>query len=596
MKHLTRLNIILYFISAPLIIAGGILCIFDYSTNTLILLLIGVLLLIASGIFHIIYHRLHNESFSYQVYKYMSEAVVFTDVDLNITYANDSMSELSGYSIDEILGNKPSMFKSGVHDNQFYDKLWYALNHKGFWEGIIVNKRKNGELYEFRTRISRVDNKFGQQIGYLSIRDDLKHFKKVEQERYNYLYYSITTGLANELSMVNRLNELISKQTSFKLILCRIYDYDTIYTRYGEDSYVSIFQQIEKKVNAIDCVKGVFEMNHHTIAIVSHCDYMSSQVVQYIHQQIQSVKIENKKINLYMKYGVSQYPEHGKTPKNILIKGYQALKFAVESDKDMYFIYNQHMDEQLKYEFEIEKSLLYAIKNKHIHLHYQPIIDIKNNKIYAYEVLLRWTHEKLGYISPPLCISIAQKYRHMHALNVHIIEEALMGYKKLSEVNPGIRIAINLSVYDYVEDHFLSKMLDLCKKHQVLPEQVICEITETQNLKDTKALEKQIRRFKEAGFIISLDDFGSGYNSLSKLLEISFDEIKIDKSFINKDLNLLKSLVDIGHSMNKNVVVEGVETSQQLEQLSKISCDYVQGYYHLKPKPIEDVLIWAKAF
>lgn len=244
-------------------------------------------------------------------------------------------------------------------------------------------------------------------------------------------------------------------------------------------------------------------------------------------------------------------------------------------------------------------TLKQAIEKQAFILHYQPMICLKTNKIVNLETLVRWTVNAEKIIFPDQFIPLAESSGLIQPLTRLIVEMAFQQYSRYLN-HWGISLSINLSANNLNDLNLADEIIALANQYTVNPNQICFEVTETAVMSQPQIAMDILTRLRLKGFKISLDDFGTGYSSLIELHRLPFSEMKIDKSFImnlNKDAQarkITKSIIELAHSLELNVVAEGVENKEAFEHLKILNCDIAQGYFISKPLPAETLLQWLQ--
>jgi len=268
-----------------------------------------------------------------------------------------------------------------------------------------------------------------------------------------------------------------------------------------------------------------------------------------------------------------------------------AMYEAKTKGRDGVIIFSDELSKRVERKLEIERLLHFALDNNEITLKYQPQLDT-NGKIIGCEVLARWNNEQLGFVGPEEFIPIAEQTGYIIELGYYILEES---FKTFSDwYKKGIvleQLSINISMRQMFHTTFKTDVAKLCNRHlnEDLSKKLIFEMTETSVAEDVSKLVNIMDQIKQCGIRFSMDDFGTGYSSLSYLRQIPIDELKIDKSFIlklgevEKDKNMVKTILNIAKNLEISIVAEGVETQKQKEFLVKEECDVLQGFLFSKP-------------
>lgn len=318
------------------------------------------------------------------------------------------------------------------------------------------------------------------------------------------------------------------------------------------------------------------------------------QLALNIHKSITSSPflIRKNKIDVKLHIGLAAYDPLHETPEDILRDADIAMHYAKEHGLPVAFF-----DDTLKNQFlenaEIERGLTIALKEKQFLLHYQPIISLANGDLIGFEALLRWKHPTKGFISPAKFIPVAEDSGLIIPMTDWILTEACLQIAKWQKIRDNLTISINLSGKHFAMESLPSEVANIINKTGAKPESVRLEVTETSAMENPNQSLKSLNELKKLGVKLSIDDFGSGYSSLSQLYRLPFDAIKIDRSFVSaideaeEAPEILKAIILLGQSLGMKLTAEGIETVKQLKCLQKLGCDYAQGYLIAKPMPKE---------
>lgn len=257
-------------------------------------------------------------------------------------------------------------------------------------------------------------------------------------------------------------------------------------------------------------------------------------------------------------------------------------------------VFDVQMDEALNFRRTMRDDLAQALSGDELELHLQPVVDARSGELASVEALLRWTHPVLGPVSPAKLVALAEESGQIVAIDNWVLERALEHAKRLRTVP----VAINISPVQFRHPSFARKIVDRLEAHGIPPQLLRLEITEGVLVTHTRAADRAITQLREAGVKVALDDFGTGFSSLSYLKDFGFDLLKIDRSFIKaldkgrQGAELLRAIVDLGHSLSMSVVAEGVETAKQAALVQLLGCDFIQGYHTGKPMPLDQLEAW----
>jgi diguanylate cyclase (GGDEF)-like protein len=293
--------------------------------------------------------------------------------------------------------------------------------------------------------------------------------------------------------------------------------------------------------------------------------------------------------------GIALYPDDGTTVDELINHADAAMYEVKAGGRNNYRFFEASMNVAMKRTIEIQRSLSAAIEKNEFFVQYQPKFDCADDSLLGAEALLRWKHSTLGLISPAEFIPIAERSGQIIALGKWVIDEVC---RQMRAWHGGglkqLKVAINLSQIQLRSPGIVEDILGITAAHGISPSMLMFEITETVAMQDAEATMAAIRQLQDAGFELAIDDFGTGYSSLSYLQQFGVQQMKVDRSFINnlttdeKGQSIVAAIIRLAHSLNMEVVAEGVETEAQLALLKELKCDQTQGYLLGRPMGVSD--------
>jgi EAL domain-containing protein (putative c-di-GMP-specific phosphodiesterase class I) len=233
---------------------------------------------------------------------------------------------------------------------------------------------------------------------------------------------------------------------------------------------------------------------------------------------------------------------------------------------------------------ELTNNLRNAVEKDELILYYQPVIDVRENRLVSFEALVRWEHPKYGVITPEHFIPLAEESGMMVKIGKHIIRKVCDQIKEFETKELDLKIAINISSKQLTQNHLEQTVKAIVKESQINPQHLELEVTESFLMDNIKTTDETIKNLKDIGICTAIDDFGTGYSSLSRLKKLSISKLKIDKSFINDiphnndDMVITEMIITLAKQLNLDIVAEGVETTNQKEFLAQKGCYLMQGY------------------
>ena len=309
------------------------------------------------------------------------------------------------------------------------------------------------------------------------------------------------------------------------------------------------------------------------------------------------VNIDGQTVDLRAGMGIALWPEHPGDV-DVLIGHAEVAMYAAKRKSTEVQIYDPAFDSGSALTLSMLSELRQAIEQNELRLFLQPKIDLKNHRVIAAEALVRWEHPTRGLVPPMQFIPFAEQTGFVRHLTLWVLEETAKQWHGLQNAQGQLRIAINLSTRDLMDQEFPEKLEKILSQYAVPREGFCLEITESAIMDDPARAEETLNQLSDAGYKLSIDDFGTGYSSLAYLKRLPVNELKIDKSFVmgmendESDAKIVKSTIDLAHNLGLSVVAEGIENQQVYNLLSALQCDEGQGYFMSKPMPSSDFVAW----
>ena len=352
--------------------------------------------------------------------------------------------------------------------------------------------------------------------------------------------------------------------------------------------------KVVKRLKDCTCKDNVIARwgnNEFTLLLpkVHHRDEVSAIAEQILMTLKSPFSIEDRLFHITTGIGIATYPEHGTDAETLLKNADAAVSQAQQLSRHNYQYYDPTFSSKTDKLLTLDNLLHSALAKKEFVLHYQPIVNVKTNKIAKMEALLRWKNPQLGLISPSTFIPLAEDNGSLVAIGEWVLKTACAQNKAWQEMElDPIKMSVNLSVSQFKQQNLVLAIVNILKQTQLKPEYLELEITESITMQNTESTKAILDRLNKIGVYLSMDDFGTGYSSLSYLKQFPFHTLKIDRSFVkdlhsnSQDLAIVKAIIALGQSLNLSVVAEGVETKELRDLLKNLGCEYIQGYLYSK--------------
>ncbi|HEY0953600.1 MAG TPA: EAL domain-containing protein [Roseateles sp.] len=313
------------------------------------------------------------------------------------------------------------------------------------------------------------------------------------------------------------------------------------------------------------------------------------------------LQIDDETIDLGAGIGIALLPEHGEDV-NLLLGRAELAMYAAKTRQCGSLIYHAQLDAGSQESLSLLSELRRAVEDDELRLYLQPKVDLQRGRVVGAEALVRWQHPTRGLVPPMQFIPFAEQTGFIRMLSAWVLAGAAKFSREALDAGLSLRLSVNLSTRDLMDQDLPTKIEALLTPLQVPPASLCLEITESAIMDDPERALSTLEHLHAMGFKLSIDDFGTGYSSLAYLKRLPVDELKIDKSFVmamERDLDdarIVRSTIELAHNLGLSVVAEGLETLKAWVILNRLGCDEGQGYYVCKPMPQEQFIAWAKSW
>jgi diguanylate cyclase (GGDEF)-like protein/PAS domain S-box-containing protein len=539
------------------------------------------------------------------IYKSSSQGVCITDENVAIIQVNPAFTLITGYSADEVIGQNPCILQSHYNHPLFYKQMWDELLDTGAWEGEIWNRRKNGETYIEYLAISTVKGKNDEILYYVAVFHDISDLHTIREEIAFNSSCDHLTGLPNRLSFVDSCNKMINYSDAcdggFALALLDIDNFKEVNEALGFTVGDVLLKQVAERITTYCRHRDtVARLGGDEFIILldntndPECTIDSILLIigRVLTTLAEAFAVDEHLISLKASIGVSLYPSHGTKSGTLLQHAEIALYQAKNLGGSRIAVFTEEAEAGVKQQIALKNQLQLALERNEFELHYQPKIRISDGWITGVEALIRWYPPNEDFVPPDDFIPLAEESDLIKDIGAWVIDESAAqlhfwqkrGWKDFS-------VAVNLSARQFADPNLLNLLLSAVKRHQINPEDLHLEITEHTVVEQ---IDKTVRTMKEItshGFVISIDDFGTGFSSLVNLKDFPISTLKIDRSFVQNipndvhNITIVNLSLTLAQSLDLSVIAEGVETKDQLDLLRKLGCDEYQGYHCSHPLP-----------
>ena len=429
-----------------------------------------------------------------------------------------------------------------------------------------------------------------------------------ENQLYLQAHYDPLTQLPNRQLLNDRLQQAIKRATrdksSFPVMFLDLDRFKTVNDSLGHSSGDKLLKMVSQRL--IDALREedtvarlggdefiiYLATTENQYEIYSHISQIAQKILASIAQPF---AIENQDVHVSGSIGIATFPNDGDDVETLLKNADSAMYHAKAEGRNNFQFYSKELNEKAMQTLVMETNLHQALENKEFELYYQPKVETHTGKILGAEALIRWFHPTQGMIRPDQFIPIAEETGLITQIGEWTLHEACHQNKTWQDKGlPKIKVSVNLSPRQFHQQNLIELVGKTLAESALSPVYLDLEIVEGTAMHDIEKTIASLQQLKKLGLSISIDDYGTGYSTLSYIKQFPVDTLKIDMSFIRNlvdsdgDRAIVSSTIILAHNLGLSVVAEGVEDGQQLELLQNLDCDEIQGYYFSRPLPADE--------
>ncbi|GAA4711841.1 putative bifunctional diguanylate cyclase/phosphodiesterase [Brevibacillus fulvus] len=546
-----------------------------------------------------------RQRFAMLVYNLMSEGVLVTDRDGLIREINPAFTKVTGYTLPDVYGKKPSILKSGHHNEQFYQNMWASIHQKGSWEGEIWNRKKDGEIYIQKLKMMTLLDEEERTLGYLGIFSDITTTKKFEKRLHFQYTHDPLTELANRNSFMANLQTVLATADGQDriptVVMLNLAQFRQVNESFGSHFGDQLLQAVAQRLAQIIGQQGmVARMGGDEFAILLLSIKQLDEITSVIHKIVsafeQPFSIEDQDLAVHLNIGISIYPYDGTEGESLIRNAEMAMFLTKETGGTSYRFYTSDMNDMAGKRLKLEIGLRKALERGELTVYYQPKMELATNQIKGVEALIRWQHPQRGLVSPGEFIPVAEETGLIIPIGAWVLRTACEQVVRWQKAGlPPLKLAVNLSGKQFSQENLVGMIKQILQETGLSPEWLELEITESTAMNNVAQAIEIMNELKRHGISLSIDDFGTGYSSLSYISRFPISTLKIDQSFIREMIErqdhmaIVKAIISLSKSLQLKVIAEGVEHDQQRDYLEQLDCHEIQGYLISPPVPANDL-------
>ncbi|NOY22862.1 MAG: EAL domain-containing protein [Acidobacteria bacterium] len=539
------------------------------------------------------------------LFQRLPNGIVVMDSVPRVLYCNAAVTAITGYAPSDLIGKNPVFMKSAKTKRKDVQAMWRQLEQEGYWEGEIWATRKGGMDYPQQLVMIGMRGGQGRLERVMAVFQDITRTKQ-NQEFMQYLSRrDVLTGLPNR----NHFRRLAQKEISRAgkeggrgaIAVLDLDAFNLINRTYGHMLGDAMIQQVGERLKDFAGKEmTVARLSGDEFAILNSRVKTVEEITEFAEGLIAlfapSFLTDFGAAYQTVGLGIARFPKDGEDVEGLLKDADIAMHAAKSQGHNQWKVYSRRLEGEMAGHFRMKTELFRAVKDEEFELNFQPILNMKDDAIYSAECLVRWAHPKSGQLLPSTFIPLAEEMDLILPIGKWVLEEACRQLGKWKRGNVPMRmISLNVSARQLFRSDLVNQVHGFLETNGLEPGELELELTESAVIQDVRQAVSVMRRIRKLGVRIALDDFGTGYSSLNYLRMLPIDTLKIDQSFVQDVItdpgsrSIIRFLVQLSRELGLRIVVEGVETEDQLAFLKEAGCDEIQGFLVSPPISVDEI-------
>ncbi|WP_189609163.1 EAL domain-containing protein [Saccharospirillum salsuginis] len=527
--------------------------------------------------------------------------------DIPIIYANPAFERITGYTLDEVLGRNCRFLQGPDTGSSSVRQLAEAIEQRVETSLVLKNYRKDGTAFWNDLYISPVPDEQGEVTHFIGIVNDISEQRRYEHTLAYNASHDVLTNLPNRSLLEDRIRQGMQIAHRYQRTLAVLYIdldgfkaiNDTLGHLSGDQVLIEVGRRIEQVLRPGDTVARL-AADEFVVLLpdLAHHDDIVPISEKLLTSIAQPYWIESTSYHLTASIGIAVNQDEDEDPMKLVRQADLAMYQAKQAGRNIYHWYTDDLNREVSHSLRLRSDLQNALDSGDFELHYQPQLSLTTGRVTGLEALIRWRHPELGMVSPGDFIPLAESTGQIAALSDWVLQTACDARRQLLKLDHNLPISLNLSPVLFKDNQLVKHMVRTITENGLRCDQFELEILESVMFGHHDRALTLLNEMRDAGFRLSLDDFGTGFSSLNYLKSLPIHKVKIDRSFVQdlisdqNDAAIVRAIISMAHLLKLSVTAEGVETESQSAFLKREGCDEIQGFLHSRALPLPDLITY----
>jgi diguanylate cyclase (GGDEF)-like protein/PAS domain S-box-containing protein len=514
-----------------------------------------------------------------------------------IEYANPAFRRITGYEPAEVIGHDCRFLQRDDRDQEGLFAIREGLAANREVSAVLRNYRKDGALFWNQLLIAPVPDPDGKTVHHIGVINDVTELIRYQEQLEYQANYDSLTRLPNRNLLRERLQQSIARGIDLAVVFIDLDGFKNVNDSLGHsvgDRLLGVVAERLARCAQISDTVARHGGDEFVIVLTELVD--KDALIQWMERVramiSEPVMLDGTELYVGCSMGASLFPQDGEDVETLLKKADLAMYRAKDMGRNTFQFYQPEMNASVGARLSLERRLRRALRDGEFLLHYQPQVDIGTGRIVGMEALVRWLDPDAGLVPPSAFIPVAEESGLIGPLSEWVLREACRQNKAWQDEGlPPARVSVNLSARQFQQRDIAKLVMSILDETGLDPRYLELELTESTIMRNAEEAVVMLNELHALGIGLAIDDFGTGYSSLSYLKRLPVDRLKIDRSFVSDigasadDETITSAIIALAHSLDLQVIAEGVETTTQLEFLKKRACHEMQGYFFARPLP-----------